>query len=129
MRCVRRPVFCSRQRSARRESLGLTQKQLADFLLISDSTLSRWETGGQIQQKSLDRLLRAFFALEEFREYVGAPIRGAHESLGSIPQPIDHGVVPETPATQTLRDSSPLPGTTESPNRPVPPNPGLRCAA
>ena len=29
---------------ANREKLGLTQKQLAGFLRISESTLSRWET-------------------------------------------------------------------------------------
>jgi hypothetical protein len=31
-------------------------------------TLSRWETGAQIQQRSLDRFLRAFFKLPELRE-------------------------------------------------------------
>ncbi len=52
-----------------RESLGLFQKQLADHLQISDSTLSRWETGVQIQQRSLDRMLRAYFLLPEFRRF------------------------------------------------------------
>src|SRR5437870_4262743 len=33
-----------------REALGLTQKQLANSLQVGESTLSRWETGGQIQQ-------------------------------------------------------------------------------
>ncbi len=43
-----------------RQSLGLTQKQLAGYLGIAESTLSRWETGIQIQQRSLDRFLRVF---------------------------------------------------------------------
>ena len=34
--------------SQRRKELGLTQKDLAEKLNISDKTLSRWETGKQI---------------------------------------------------------------------------------
>ena len=34
--------------SQRRKELGLTQKELAEKLNISDKTLSRWETGKQI---------------------------------------------------------------------------------
>jgi putative zinc finger/helix-turn-helix YgiT family protein len=44
-----------------REELGLTQKQLAAHLGVADATVSRWETGAQIQQRSLDRLLRLYF--------------------------------------------------------------------
>lgn len=51
-----------------RETLGLTQKELAKHLGIADSTLSRWETGGQIQQKSLDRFLRCYFAYPKMRQ-------------------------------------------------------------
>lgn len=54
---------------ARREALGLTQKELANLLMIAESTLSRWETGARIQQRVMDRLLRAFFDLEPLREY------------------------------------------------------------
>jgi putative zinc finger/helix-turn-helix YgiT family protein len=50
-----------------REALGLTQRQLANLLSIAEATLSRWETGGQIQQRSLDKLLRLFFGLPEVR--------------------------------------------------------------
>lgn len=53
-----------------RESLGLTQKQLAQKLQIGEATLSRWETGGQIQQRSLDRLMRIYFQVPEARRFL-----------------------------------------------------------
>lgn len=53
-----------------REALGLTQKQLAQYLQVGESTLSRWETGGQIQQRSLDRLMRIYFHVPEARRYL-----------------------------------------------------------
>jgi len=45
-----------------REALGLTQQQLASYLGIEEVTMSRLETGGQIQQRVLDRLLRLYFS-------------------------------------------------------------------
>ncbi len=51
----------------KREALGLTQKQLASALRIAESTLSRWETGAQIQQRAMDLLLRLFFDSGEVR--------------------------------------------------------------
>ena len=58
---------------AGREALGLTQKELANYLQIAEATLSRWETGAQIQQRSLDKLLRGFFGIEALRRFLGMP--------------------------------------------------------
>ena len=58
---------------SQRESLNLTQKELARYLQIAEGTLSRWETGAQIQQRSMDKLLRLFFDLAEVRRYLKCP--------------------------------------------------------
>jgi putative zinc finger/helix-turn-helix YgiT family protein len=70
-----------------REALGLTQKQLAARLGVAEATLSRWETGGQIQQRAMDRLLRLFFAfanvraaLADDRTYTELGLNGAASS-------------------------------------------------
>lgn len=47
-----------------REQLQLSQKQLADELQVAESTLSRWESGMQIQQRAMDRYLRIVFMLK-----------------------------------------------------------------
>jgi putative zinc finger/helix-turn-helix YgiT family protein len=57
------PEQIRRQRSG----LGLTQQEMADLLGLAVSTLSRWETGAQIQQRALDRFVRAFFLLPQLR--------------------------------------------------------------
>lgn len=45
-----------------RETLGLTQKQFANLLGVGEATVSRWETGAQIQQRAMDRFLRVCLA-------------------------------------------------------------------
>jgi putative zinc finger/helix-turn-helix YgiT family protein len=55
-----------------RERFGLTQKQLAGLFRISEFTLSRWEAGAQIQQRSMDAFLRIFFHSGEARRLLGA---------------------------------------------------------
>lgn len=54
-------------RAGRQDFLGLTQQQFADMLGVAVSTLSRWENGVQIQQKSLDRFMRVVFSNEDVR--------------------------------------------------------------
>jgi putative zinc finger/helix-turn-helix YgiT family protein len=75
----------------RREELSLTQKQLAGFLRISEFTLSRWETGAQIQQRSMDAFLRVFFQsgearrlLETAEELLGGPGIGAGSASNEL---------------------------------------------
>jgi putative zinc finger/helix-turn-helix YgiT family protein len=53
-----------------RVALGLTQQAFADLLGVAVSTLSRWETGGQIQQRSLDRFLRSVFSVPSERAFL-----------------------------------------------------------
>lgn len=55
----------------RREALGLTQNQLAGLLDVAEATVARWESGGQIQQRAMDRLLRLVFDVPECRSYLG----------------------------------------------------------
>lgn len=52
---------------ANREALKLTQEQFAAALGIAEATVSRWENGVQIQQRSLDNLLRLFFGVPKAR--------------------------------------------------------------
>jgi len=61
--------------SAGRSALGLTQKQLAAQLRIAESTLCRWETGAQIQQRAMDGLLRVYFQSAEARSILGLASR------------------------------------------------------
>jgi putative zinc finger/helix-turn-helix YgiT family protein len=62
-----------------RTALGLKQAEMADLLGISESTLSRWETGSQIQQRVMDNFLRTFFALPVVRFFlkkgIALPVR------------------------------------------------------
>lgn len=51
-----------------RDRLHLTQKALAGHLRVSESTLCRWETGGQIQQRAMDLLMRLYFDIPQVRE-------------------------------------------------------------
>lgn len=53
-----------------RDRLGLTQEELADRLSVATTTLANWEKGWQIQQRSLDKLMRLFFDLPEARQYL-----------------------------------------------------------
>jgi putative zinc finger/helix-turn-helix YgiT family protein len=65
----------------RREQLGLTQTALAELLEVGPATVSRWETGAQIQQRSLDKLLRLFFGIPEVRQALAPPSRGKFRCL------------------------------------------------
>ena len=47
--------------------VGMSQKDLANCLGIAEATLSRWVNEVQIQSRSMDNLLRVFFAFPEVR--------------------------------------------------------------
>jgi putative zinc finger/helix-turn-helix YgiT family protein len=51
-----------------RESLRLTQKEFAAAIGVAEATVSRWENGVQIQQRSSDNLLRIFFGVPHVRQ-------------------------------------------------------------
>ena len=68
---------------ARRGQLGMTQQELADQLGIAKETISRWETGGMIQSRAMDNLLRLFFESEEVRRLLRT--RFAHDPPNRIP--------------------------------------------
>jgi transcriptional regulator with XRE-family HTH domain len=55
----------------KRGLLGLNQQEMADYLRISMHTLSRWETGAQIQPRAMDLYLRLFFEVAEARQFLG----------------------------------------------------------
>jgi DNA-binding transcriptional regulator YiaG len=55
---------------AGRKRLSMTQEQLAALLKVAKETVSRWETGAQIQQAAMNSYLKAFFALPELRDWL-----------------------------------------------------------
>ncbi len=71
----------------RREGLRLTQKELAARLHIAEATLSRWETGAQIQQRAMDAFLRVFFESPEARRILGECEKAADRSTRHSPPP------------------------------------------
>jgi putative zinc finger/helix-turn-helix YgiT family protein len=83
---------------ANRESLGLTQRDFASLLGVGESTVSRWETGSQIQQKSLDRLMRLSFAIPEAREALIGHDRLTDLGTQIVQKSEQHAQRPERPA-------------------------------
>jgi putative zinc finger/helix-turn-helix YgiT family protein len=54
-----------------RKSLGLSQQELADYLQVAPETVSRWETGAQIQQRAMNRHLLGLFKVPDLRAFYG----------------------------------------------------------
>jgi putative zinc finger/helix-turn-helix YgiT family protein len=74
---------------AHRNELGLMQTELAGYLNVSESTVSRWETGAQIQQRAMDTLLRLFFFVPECRErLIQANGKPVEQTLDQRPLPV-----------------------------------------
>lgn len=59
---------------AKRHAQSLTLQQLADRLGFPEAILSRWESGAQIQQHFVDRMLRAYFDVPQLREYLDSSL-------------------------------------------------------
>ncbi len=53
--------------------IGLSQKAVAQRLGIAEATLSRWLSRTQIQSRSMDTLLRVYFAFPRVREALADP--------------------------------------------------------
>ena len=73
-----------------RKALGLNQEQFAKLLRVAKETVSRWETGGQIQQRAMDLLLRVFFGVPQVRFWLADP--GA--TLNSTPTITMETIIP-----------------------------------
>ncbi len=56
-----------------RETIGLTVKDLARLVREHEATVARWESGGQLQNRPMDLLLRLLFKLPEVRKELGGP--------------------------------------------------------
>jgi len=56
-----------------RESLRLTQREMADQLAVAVETISRWETGALTQSRSMDRYLRVYFGIPAVRTALSQP--------------------------------------------------------
>jgi len=89
-----------------RKRLGLTQEQLANCLRVAKETVSRWETGGQIQQRAMNDFMRAFFDVPELRTYL-ALIRGC-APVPCTPAPETYPVVHGAATNTTVVISAPV---------------------
>jgi len=62
-------------------NLAMSQREVAIALRIAPETLSRWLSGSLIQSRSMDTLLRAFFELDQMRDFVSGPARNSVKPL------------------------------------------------
>ena len=61
-----------------RTQLGLNQRDFAALLGAAEESVSRWETGAQVQSRGFDRQIRVFFALPEARAALSKIEQGEH---------------------------------------------------
>ena len=50
------------------KTLGMQQKEVASALGIAEATLSRWLSGGLIQSRAMDNMLRVYFRIPAVRQ-------------------------------------------------------------
>lgn len=73
-----------------RTRLQLTQELMADDIGIAKETLSRWETGAQIQQRAFDNFLRAYFHMPSLRAFLRRGDCSAHVDAGRLDSSFAH---------------------------------------
>ena len=73
-------LFTPAQITEKRTALGFNQKEFAHLLGVALETVSRWETGAQIQQRVMNDFMRAFFDVPQLRDYL-KQLRGAPHGL------------------------------------------------
>lgn len=64
--------------------VGAHQKTISKHLGLAEETLSRWLTESQIQSRSMDTLLRIYFAFPEVRHVLAAQVGRADLGLSDI---------------------------------------------
>jgi putative zinc finger/helix-turn-helix YgiT family protein len=55
-----------------RKRLSLNQREFAELLGVAEESVSRWETGAQMQSRVVDKIMRAYFASPEARRVLDA---------------------------------------------------------
>lgn len=83
------------------QRINLTQKEVAARLGIAEATLSRWLNGIQIQTRSMDNLLRAFFAFPQVRNAFSGTSQDPKLGTSDIEQNREPTTHP--PATTAIR--------------------------
>ncbi len=61
---------------AKRESLGLSQVELARLMGVANETISRWESAALVQSRASDRFLRSVFAVPGVRTFLAGDAIG-----------------------------------------------------
>ena len=74
--------------------VGMTQKEIATRTGIAEETLSRWLNKVQIQSRSMDNLLRVFFAFPQLRTALSGEMQGRELGLSDIDLSGDSPVIP-----------------------------------
>ncbi len=55
-----------------RKRLSLNQREFAELLGVAEESVSRWETGAQMQSRVVDKIMRVYFASPEARKVLDA---------------------------------------------------------
>ena len=75
-------------------TLGMQQTTLAACLGIAAATLSRWLSGGLIQSRAMDNLLRVYFGIPAVREVLTGSKRISEVKSRGAPEPGPEFVFP-----------------------------------